>query len=73
MRSREVSWNRELLFGRYTVTAYINRGYDDVIDEKSFTFLVLPWKIVGGAFLVLFVIIFTIRFFFRNFEFRRRS
>ncbi len=73
MRSREVSWNRELLFGRYTVTAYINRGYDDVIDEKSFTFLVLPWKIVGGAFLVLFVIIFSIRFFFRNFEFRRRS
>ena len=73
LRSREVSWNRPMLFGRYTVTASINRGYDDVVDEKTLTFWVLPWKIMGGAFLVLFLVIFSIRFFFRNFEFRRRG
>ncbi len=73
MRSREVSWDRELLLGRYTVTASINRGYDDIVDEKTLTFWVLPWKFIGGIFAVLFIIIFCIRFFFRTFEFKRRG
>lgn len=73
MRTRDVSWNRELLLGRYTVTAAINRGYDDVVDEKSLTFWVLPWKVVAGTFAVLFIILFSIRFFFRTFEFKRKS
>lgn len=73
LRSREVSWNREFLLGRYTVTARINRGYDDVIDEVKTTFWVLPWKIVGGAFVVIFVFIFLIRFIARNFEFKRKA
>ena len=72
LRTRDISWNRELLFGRYTVTAAINRGYDDVIDEFTLTFWVLPWKVVGGIFLTLFIILFTLRFFFRTFEFKRR-
>ena len=38
LRSREVTWDRELLFGRYTATAYVNRGYDDIVDEVSTTF-----------------------------------
>lgn len=73
LRTRDVSWNRELLFGRYTVTAAINRGYDDIVDESTVTFWVLPWKIVGGIFLTLFIILFTIRFFFRTFEFKRKG
>jgi hypothetical protein len=72
LRSRDVSWNRELLFGRYTVTASINRGYDDIVDEKSLTFWVLPWKFMVAIFGILFVIIFSIRFFFRTFEFKRK-
>lgn len=72
LRSREVSWDRGLLFGRYTATALINRGYDDIVDEVSTTFWVLPWKIVGGAFLILFFILFSIRTFFRTFEFKRK-
>jgi hypothetical protein len=73
LRSREVSWDRELLFGRYTATAYINRGYEDVVDEMSTTFWVLPWKIVGGIFFTLFIILFSIRFFLKTFEFKRKS
>ncbi len=73
VRLREVSWNREFLFGKYTATAYINRGYDDVIDEIAFTFWVLPWKPIVGAFLVLFAVFFLTRAFFRAFEFKRRS
>lgn len=73
LRSREFDWDREFLLGRYTVTAKINRGYDDVIDEVTTTFWVLPWKIVVGVFLALFIIIFSIRAFLHTFEFSRRK
>ena len=72
LRLREVIWDREALFGKYTATVSINRSYDDIIDEKSFTFWVLPWKPVTGAFAGLFVIVFLIRAFFRRFEFKRK-
>lgn len=73
LRTREVTWDREFLFGRYVVTAKINRGYEDVVDELSVAFWVLPWKLVGGLFLVLFIILFSIRAFFRKFEFKRKG
>jgi hypothetical protein len=73
LRVREITWDREMLFGRYTVTARVNRGYEDIVDEMSVSFWVLPWKIVGGVFLVLFIIIFSIRAFFRTFEFKRKG
>ncbi len=73
LRIREITWDREFLLGRYTVVAKVNRGYEDIIDEVSVSFWVLPWKIVGGAFLILFIIIFSLRAFFRNFEFKRKS
>lgn len=73
LRLREVSWNRELLFGRYTATALINRSYDDVVDTMEYTFWVLPWKIVVGGFAVVFITLFLIRAFFRSFEFKRKS
>jgi hypothetical protein len=72
IRTREVAWDREFLLGRYTATVAINRGYDDIIDERTVVFWVLPWKIVGGTFLVIFIIFFTIRLFFRTFEFKRK-
>lgn len=73
LRLREVTWNRDFLFGRYTATAQINRSYDDVIDEMSYTFWVLPWKPVTLAFLTLFFVLFLIRAFFKNFEFKRKT
>ena len=72
IRLREITWDREFLLGRYTVTAKINRGYDNVIDEVSTTFWVLPWKIVLGTFVGIFLIIFIIRTFFKTFEFKRK-
>jgi hypothetical protein len=73
LRNREVVWDREFLFGRYTATAKVNRGYEDIVDEVSVTFWVLPWKIVGGTFLIIFIIVFGIRAFFRNFQFTRKT
>jgi hypothetical protein len=73
LRVREITWDREFLLGRYTVNAKVNRGYDNIVDEVSVSFWVLPWKIVGGIFLILFVVIFTLRAFFRTFEFKRKG
>lgn len=73
LRSREIVWDREFLFGRYTATAFVNRGYDDVVDEVSVSFYVLPWKVVAGVFFAVFIIVFGFRFFFRTFEFKRRG
>jgi hypothetical protein len=73
LRTREIAWDREFLLGRYVVTARINRGYDDIVDEVTTTFWVLPWKIVLGIFVGIFIIVFGLRAFFRTFEFKRKS
>lgn len=73
LRLREVSWNREFLFGKYTATARINRGYDDIVDEQSITFWVIPWKVTLITFAGLFVVFLLLRFLFKSFEFRRRT
>ncbi len=73
LRTREITWDREFLLGRYSVTARVNRGYDDVVDEVTTTFWVLPWKIVLGLFVIIFVLVFGFRSFFRTFEFKRKS
>lgn len=71
-RFREAVWNNTNLIGRYTATLELNRGYQDIIDTKTVTFWVLPWKIVAGSFAGLFIVLFLIRTFFKNFEFKRK-
>lgn len=73
LRTREHTWDRDFLLGRYTATVAINRGYDDVVDTLTVSFWVLPWKIVGGVFLAFFIIFLVIRTFFRTFEFKRKG
>ena len=73
LRLREISWNRELLMGRYTATLKLNRGYDNVIDEATVTFYILPWKLIAGIFLALFILIFAVRFTFGRFELKRKQ
>ena len=73
VRTRQVEWNRELLVGRYTATVQINRGYDDIIDEMSYSFWVIPWKLVLMVFAGLFVFFLILRAFFSRFEFKRKG
>jgi hypothetical protein len=73
LRTREIAWDREFLLGRYTATVSLNRGYEDIIDEQTVTFWVLPWRIVGGTFLVIFIVLLAIRAFFKTFEFKRKQ
>ena len=72
VRTREVLWNREFLIGRYTATAYINRGYEDKIDTQSVIFWVLPWKFLSTVFAGVFIFFLSIRFLVRNFEFKMK-
>jgi hypothetical protein len=73
LRLREVSWDRELLMGKYTAVAKINRGYEDIVDEASVTFWVIPLHVLGAVFLVLFVFFLLLRFILSRFEFRRKE
>jgi hypothetical protein len=73
LRLREMTWNRELLFGRYTITANINRGYDDVIDTNILHVWVLPWQIMAGLFVAIFTVFLLLKFITSRFEFKRKS
>ena len=73
LRFREVVWESDRLFGKYTATVEINRSYQNIIDTKSVTFWVVPWQTIAVTFVVIFVVVFLFRAFFRRFEFRRKQ
>ncbi len=73
VRTKEISWDREFLMGRYTVTAVIERGYDNKVDTRSLVFWVIPWKILIVVFSFIFVFFLLIRFLFKNFEFKKKT
>ncbi len=72
LRTKELSWNREFLFGRYSVDAEIYLGYDDVVETRTLVFWVLPWKLITVVFAGLFIFFLVIRFFVTRFEFKRK-
>lgn len=72
IRSREVKWERGLLFGKYTALAAVNRGYQDIIDRKSIEFWVIPWKIILIGLLALVAIIWFFRWIVGHFEIKRK-
>jgi hypothetical protein len=56
-RERIIKWNSDFLFGRYTAKLTMNRGYNDIIDEKTLAFWVIPWKIISIILIGLILII----------------
>ncbi len=72
IRTRDITWESEFLLGRYSITANINRGYDNHIDSQTIHIWVVPWQLLVTVFGVLFVIIFIFRWFFSRFEFKRK-
>lgn len=76
-RQNEVAIKRPVMFGRYKVTLQLNRGYENLIDEQSVFFWVLPWKLVSLIIVVVFFIIFfsrtIINWFKNNFEIKRKN
>jgi hypothetical protein len=72
LRYRDVTWNQIALFGRYTATLTLNRGYGNITDTKTIAFWVIPWKFLLGAFALIFVLIFCVSLFMRTFEIKRK-
>ena len=74
VRAREIKWEGgKFLFGRYTVNLSLNRGYQDIIDQKSFAFWIIPWKILLIGFLGLVIVIWFVVWVAGHFEIRRKK
>jgi hypothetical protein len=72
LRLRQKDWDRSFLFGRYTATASINRGYGDIVDTMTVSFWVIPWKVLLAVFVGVAVFIWLVRFMFKKFEIKRK-
>ena len=73
LRYREVAWDREFLFGRYTATLEVNRGYNDIVDSKTLSFWVIPIKLIIPAVGGLVILLLLLRFIVTRFEFKRKE
>ena len=72
LRYRDISWDGKFMFGRYTITLQLNRGYKDVVDTKTISLWVLPWKFLLMFLLGIIVIATLIIYISKNFEFKTR-
>ena len=68
LRTREIKWSKNMLFGKYTVNLSLNRGYQDIIDKKTISVWIIPWKIVAAISLVLIIIIWLLVWFISRLE-----
>lgn len=70
-RFRELTWDATRAFGWYEATLRLNRGYDDIIDVRSVTVIVLPWTFALGILLALSVLAAAIRLLYVRREIKR--
>lgn len=73
LRLRKVNWEKEFLFGKYTAVISINRGYQDIVDQKSVEFWVIPWKIVLLGLAMLILVIWLLYWLASKFEIKRKT
>jgi hypothetical protein len=73
LRARELTWEHGPLFGFYSATLEQNRGYDDLIDTETVHFVVLPWKIIAIALIVIIALILLGKWFTTTFEFKKKT
>lgn len=66
LRFREVSWTPKFLFGRYTATASIVRGYGEFKDELNYSFWAIPWKLLLIVLVVVIILVAIFRKVFRR-------
>lgn len=68
LRFREVQWQPNFLFGRYTAIARINPGFGNATDTALVVFWVIPMKLILIVFVGLVIIIGALRFIFSRFS-----
>lgn len=72
LRYIEVKWERGLGLGPYTATLYLNRGYNDIIDEAKISFWILPWRIILISGIAIFFLFWLLWWFITHFEIRKK-
>ena len=72
IRTREIKWNSNFLFGRYTAILTLNRGYSDIVDNKEFSFWVIPWKIVLIGIIGLILVMWLFIWLATHLEFKKK-
>jgi hypothetical protein len=72
-RLSEIKWDRSMLFGRYTATLSLNRGYQDIIDSKTISFWIVPWKFLLAGLAALVAIIWFLGWVISHFELKKKS
>ncbi len=72
IRVKDFSIKRSFMFGYYTADLSMNRGYNNIVDQKSVSFWVLPWKaltvFIIGLFVLVAIIVSFLKWFNSNFE-----
>jgi len=72
LRYRQVDFNKENLFGRYTATLTLNRGYGSTEDVMKLAFWVIPWKMLIISLLVILFIMLGVYLFGKKFELKKK-
>jgi len=72
LRYRQISWDQGFLFGRYTATIQLNRGYGGLSDQKTIAFWVIPYRFVLAAIIAIFLLVTIIFVFLKKFEIRKK-
>jgi hypothetical protein len=72
LRYRDVEWVGGSLFGRYTATAEIYRGYGEGTDSKTIAFWILPTQMILICIGIALFLILVVYFFRKTFELKRK-
>lgn len=73
-RYREIQWPMSFALGFYKAEVGLYRGYGEEsgLLNQSFSFVVLPWKILLTAFIVAALILLLVRYIKNNFKIERK-
>lgn len=72
LRYRQVDFARDNLFGRYTATLTLNKGYGNTDDVMKVAFWVIPWKLILVSVSILLLIVSGVYLFGRKFELKKK-
>jgi len=73
VRWQKFSWERSPLVGLYEAKISLNRGYQNIVDEKEISFWVIPWKILSGVVIGLVILVWLIIRLLSRYEFRKKN
>jgi len=73
-RYKEVLWDgNSFLFGRYTASLSLYRGYGNEYQDMKVAFWVLPWKILVPVFVGLIIFVTLMYYILTRFELRKKK